>query len=512
MDILNRFDGKINGVLETFDRVIINGYIQPLHNFRLFLYYLIQKDILLKDFDSFARQQTLTLCSHIDSYVQQNGCPLTYLSSGQTDKSSLARQVFLQDPHKEGLICAFSAVEPCKVITVKANRDSQKLEVTSRMAKCKHYYLYYNDPQFGWMFLKLQTWFPYNAQIYLNGREYLSRLLQAEGLSYSMYHNSFSYIEDFEKAQDLADRVLNKKLADSFDAITAKVNCLLPDIQSVLSHSYYWCIDQCEFAADINFKSREELSCFYKTLAETVYFAFSSHDIYSFFGRKVEKIHTFRKGEIISDLRHRCQGYRIKFKINQNQIKMYDKGNNLRIEVTINNPRDFKVLKTKESSPDGEGLPKKQWVPMGKSIANLYRYAEVSRSIIKRYLAAMPDITLDKVPEKEIREVSCSKEVRGRRYSGFNLLSGETICTLKTISSGEFLLNGFSNQNIRQKIFPDSENPKVIGKTTRLLEKLRAHGLIKKVPHRNRYYLTVRGREITNVLLLFLNKELLNAS
>lgn len=27
---------------------------------------------------------------------------------------------------------------------------------------------------------------------------------------------------------------------------------------------------------------------------------------------------------------------------------MYDKGNNLRIEVTINNPRDFKILKEKE--------------------------------------------------------------------------------------------------------------------------------------------------------------------
>ena len=45
MDILKQFGGKINGTLETFDRIIINGYIQPLHSFRLFLYYLIQKNI-----------------------------------------------------------------------------------------------------------------------------------------------------------------------------------------------------------------------------------------------------------------------------------------------------------------------------------------------------------------------------------------------------------------------------------------------------------------------------------
>ena len=73
---------------------------------------------------------------------------------------------------------------------------------------------------------------------------------------------------------------------------------------------------------------------------------------------------------------------------------------------------------------------------MGKSIANLYRYAEISRSIIKRYLAAIPDISLDKVPEKEIMALSAPKEAGGRRYTGFNLLSEETIKTLKVISSG----------------------------------------------------------------------------
>ncbi len=497
MDILNRFDGKINGVLETFDRVIINGYIQPLHSFRLFQYYLIQKNILLKDFDSFARQQTDTLCSHIESYILENNCTLTYLNSGGIDKGALARQTYLENPEKEGLVCAFSVVEPCKTITVKPNHETKKLEVTSRTTKCKHYYFYYNDPEFGWMFLKIQTWFPYNVQIYINGREYLSKLLQAEGISYSMYNNSFSYIEDFDKAQELAGRVLNKKLSDSFDGMVRKINCLLPDIQDVLSHSYYWCVDQCEFATDINFKSRKDLSRFYKTLVETVYFAFSSEDIYSFFGRNVEKIHTFRKGEIVSDLRHRYQGYRIKFKLNQNQIKMYDKGNNLRIEVTINNPKDFKILKTLEKPRNGEMIQEKKWVPMGKSIANLYRYVEISKSIIKRYLAAIPDISLDKVPQKEIMEISSAKEVHGRRYSGFNLLSEETIRVLKVISSGAFLLNGLDNKSIRGRIYKDSENQKTIGKTTRLLAKLKAHGLIKKAPHKNRYYLTAHGREHT---------------
>ena len=511
MDILKQFEGKINGTLETFDRVIINGYIKPLHSSRLFLFYLIQKNVLLKDFDSFARAQADSLCSHIESYIDGQGCPLTYLASGQEDKGELARKSFEKTPDRTGLVCAFSVVEPCKTMTVKPNRSSKKLEVTSRTTKCKHYYFYYNGEEFGWMFLKIQTWFPYNIQVYLNGREYLSRLLSKEGIPYAMFNNSFSYIENPGRAQEIAGGILNKKLSASFGGMAGKINCLLPDIMETMHHSYYWCIDQCEFATGINFKSREELSCFYKTLVETTYFTFSSHDIYSFFGRNVEKIHTFRKGEIISGLRHRYQGYRIKFKTNKNQIKMYDKGNNLRAEVTINNPKGFKIPKGKEKVKDGKMASSIEWVPMGKGIANLYRYVETSKAIIKRYLAAMPDISMGKVPEKEAMSVSAPKEVDGRRYSGFNLLSEGTFLILSTIASGESILNGFDNKNLRRIIYKDSEDKKAVGKTTRLLSKLKAHGLIKKMPHKNRYYLTSRGRNITNALLLFLNKELLNA-
>lgn len=80
-------------------------------------------------------------------------------------------------------------------MTVKPNREIQKLEVTSRPTKCKHYYFYYNAEEFGLMYLKIQTWFPYNVQIYINGREYLLKILDKNNIKYEIYNNSFSYIE-----------------------------------------------------------------------------------------------------------------------------------------------------------------------------------------------------------------------------------------------------------------------------------------------------------------------------
>lgn len=127
-----------------------------------------------------------------------------------------------------------------------------------------------------------------------------------------------------------------------------------------MGHPYYWCVEACEFATDITFKERSDLETFYKKLVETSYFTFSCNDIYSFFGRNIKYIHQF-KGEISADLRNRYLGYRIKFKLGKNQVKMYDKSNSLRIEVTINDPKDFKIYKEVESK---DGTTKKngfQW-------------------------------------------------------------------------------------------------------------------------------------------------------
>ena len=511
MNILEQNKEKIKGILETFDRMIINGYILQLCNYRQFLYYLIQNNIKLKDFDKFALSQTESLCNHINEYIKENNCETIYLNSGKIDKSEIVENELNKNSKQLGLITALSTVEICNTMTVKPNHETQQLEVTSKPTKCKHYYFYYNDSEFGLMYLKIQTWFPYNVQIYINGREYLSKLLDKNNVKYEMYNNSFSYIEDFDKAQELANNILNQKISSSFDGLIKQINNLLPNITKIFSASYYWCIDQCEFATDINFKSRSDLENIYKTLVETTYFAFSSEDIYSFFGRNISRIHKFSKGEIVSDLRHRYQGYRIKFKINNNQIKIYDKGNNLRIEVTINNPKDFKVMKEKEKIIEHKKIVKeKVWTPMGKSIANLYRYVEISKSIIKRYIDALPKVDLNRPTLKEIKNVSNKIEVNKKVITGFNLLNNETLKILQVISNGKYLINGFTNKSIRNEIFDNSDSEYIINKTTRLLYKLKAHGIIKKVARKNKYYLTTNGRDLISSILVFTGKILLN--
>ena len=111
MNIIEQNKEKINGILSTFDRMLINGYILQLQNPQQFLYYLIQNNIQLKDFKEFAEQQTEILCSHINNYIKENNVNLQYLKQASTDKDELARLELEKNPDKYGLIAAFSAVE-----------------------------------------------------------------------------------------------------------------------------------------------------------------------------------------------------------------------------------------------------------------------------------------------------------------------------------------------------------------------------------------------------------------
>ncbi len=78
------------------------------------------------------------------------------------------------------------------------------------------------------------------------------------------------------------------------------------------------------------------------------------------------------KGEVISDLKHRPEGIRVKHSVNGNSVKMYDKeGSVLRIETTINKTEEFKVYRAKQGEPGGQ----KTWRPLQRSVGELWRRA-----------------------------------------------------------------------------------------------------------------------------------------
>ena len=203
--MLEQFADKIKGTFSFFDRIIINGYLWPLMNEHSRSRALYQLSVLYKDFKTYFMSVTDSIKEQIENSASELGRPVIYLASSKDRKEDIARRILEESPVDHGLICVLKTQEPCKTAKVFGS-DEGKLVVKTHNTKCLHYYLYYLDKVYGFMFVKIQTWFPFNIQVYINGRELMKSVFDKNGISYQCYDNSFTDISDMAKAQKLADK------------------------------------------------------------------------------------------------------------------------------------------------------------------------------------------------------------------------------------------------------------------------------------------------------------------
>lgn len=191
----------VEGTLTMFDRIIFRGYLSNLFPDGAFARFLNANGVLLKDFSVFVQQTSAELKAHVEQLASEAGRPYKYLASATTkasgtSKEDLARAIAAQDNITAGLICVLAVVEPCQSFTVQGNRATQKLEVKRKRTKCLHFYLYFMDAEFGFMHVRLQSCFPFELQVYINGREWLARRLAEKGLAFERYDNTFIRLQD----------------------------------------------------------------------------------------------------------------------------------------------------------------------------------------------------------------------------------------------------------------------------------------------------------------------------
>ncbi len=181
--ILEQFKDKINGTFAFFDRMIIKGHIRQFFSASGKGFFLSEQNVLLKDFSAYANQVTSDIVAHVEKMAEETHRPLRYLTSAKIPKEQTAMEILKEDPVEEGLVCILSVVEYCQTLQPIKNKDG-KLELRNVDRKCKYYYLYYLDKHFGFMHVKLQTWFPFLIQIYINGREMMKHVFDENGIAY----------------------------------------------------------------------------------------------------------------------------------------------------------------------------------------------------------------------------------------------------------------------------------------------------------------------------------------
>ncbi len=200
---------EINGVLECFDRVILRGHL-PIAGVGYFATWLFSKQIALNlrqlkegwwNFKEAAPWFAETLKAHARAAAEQQGRPYRHLSRAERMEDN-ARELARQDGITDGLVCAYGAMENCRTFRVQYSDDGPKVRSDQRV--CLVIYFYWMDCEFGLMHVKIQTWFPFTMQVYVNGHEWLARKLTARGIAFEKHDNAFVELADVEKANECA--------------------------------------------------------------------------------------------------------------------------------------------------------------------------------------------------------------------------------------------------------------------------------------------------------------------
>jgi hypothetical protein len=500
---LSIHQNDVLGTLSTFDRMIFKGHLTMLYPNGAFGRLLNRQGVLLKEFKPYVEGVSQQIKRHAEELASQAGRPFQYLEASMTakngqSKEALAQQIVAKDNLNEGLICVFYTLEPCSTFTVRGNRQTQKLEVIRRRSKCLHFYFYYLDAELGFMHIRLQSWFPFQMQVYVNGRECLSRHLDQQGIAYERYDNCFTRIEDLAAAQAFCEKFAHFDWPPVLHALAERVNPMLKTIQAAGFGSYYWVADQAEIATDMMFKDRTSLEAILPDLFEHAILKTACQDTVRFLGRK---LHGNFKGEVTTSLKKRPEGWRVKHTLKRNSLKMYDKSSVLRVETTINNPSEFKIC---HQTDDG----KLRWMPMRKGVSNLYRYAEVGLQANQRYLEHLAQAKLKSKAIPHLDNLCRCHTQNGKRCACFNPLLAADRDLFTAVISGEFALNGFRNRDLCAKLYaqPATSNKQAKQRCTRmsrLIAKLRGHGLIAKVKDARLYRITKLGSQVLFAVLSF---------
>jgi hypothetical protein len=504
-----KYQSQLNGVLTGFDRMVFRGTLGLNHEAGM-KGYLWANHLGLKDFGEHAEQVSKKVKQASLAVMENAGRPVRYLNSGKDNKQELAQKIALEDGIQCGPICALTTVELCTSYAIRGDRTSGKIRLERAYRKCLFVYQYWMHPVFGFLSARLQTWFPFAVHLYLNGRAWLARQMDQAGIHYRRHDNCFTWIDDFSLAQQLMDTQLTCPWGKHFDGFAQQVHPYLGELCGNYPMNYYWTCQDSEWAMDIVFRDQQQLQHLYPQLVHLGMTSFSSPDVLRFMGKKVSRQGTPRGGHelpITSDLKVRPNGVRIKHRLGPNSIKLYDKaydelGAVLRPEVTIIQPKYFRVYSPKNSEPDSPP----QWRPMRRGLMDLHCRAEVSQKALDCYcdaLAAVDDSTT-------LQELTSRLEKRvrwqGKPVRALHPFEPQDHALLTAVSRGEFAIHGLRNRDLQTLLYKQpAATPKekrrrsaAIGRKLRML---RAHGLIHKLPHTHRYRVSEKGRLILNAIL-----------
>lgn len=289
------------GYLPFFKDAYLNGFVDSVLQIRC------------KDFVPFLENCSEVLVQHAKRLA---GDHYRFLQ-GDHDKERIIHGQINERKLSEGLVAVLCCLETCRGVKLRYAEKRPQLHFSKRPQRVLYYY--FLDPEFDLISVRMQTFFPFTIQVYVNRHDWLARQMAKKKIGFVQNDNAFTQLDDPAAAQRLADRFTRLPWVKILKHWADFVNPLLRQ-KWLRRYSYYWVIDQAEYSTDVLFRRREDLQTLFPRLIDHTLLHFTADDILHFLGRR---LHPCFDGEVLTLCRkHRWPGTRIKHRMKTNWLKM----------------------------------------------------------------------------------------------------------------------------------------------------------------------------------------------
>jgi len=481
ININDVLDGHVGLDLACIDRLYLNGYVPHLQvggHVNQFCRHLDQPiaspAVIAKIGNRFRRE--------VDAYAKAHGVPILHLNKPDRTRWD-DRKLDHVRPYMEraeaagrGGVVAIVAAQEFQWVFGATKKTKGKAvwfdwNRSERRVSC--YYFYVLDSEFGPGFIKICTYLPYPAKVWLNGHEWAKRQARRARIPFTELANGFASCARPDRLQAICDRLGPADVQAFFDRWIAKIPTPFTDADRAAGYWWELSMRQVEVSRTLVFDDPRRARAFFESLVADNVGIGRPEQVAMVFARQVRKTtkEPFR-GRILSP------GTEVKmdFSYKHSRVKQYLKeGRALRIETVINKPWDLTVRSRLEHLPE---------------LVDKARQVNDRLLMIERagQGCAIGSALFERIHQPYARE--------GQRTGAFRFGDSRAMALAGALCYVVHAVTGFTNHSLRGLVAGLLGTDYTTNQMTYDLRRLRLHGLIERIPRTNTYRLTPDGLRV----------------
>jgi predicted transcriptional regulator len=488
----------LDGTYDCVDRIVVNAYFilgQTGGGFRTWWRRLTGGDEhldnthLMRFAGRFSRR--------IHASAQKNNIALIHCKPGER-KHEIAQQYVPKDPLFQGVFCVLVNRAPASVMEVK-RFDNGQIDIRKKKPYpyVNHYSFHIMDPDWGHVTIRLCPHPPFNAQIILNGHEYVARQATKQGIGFTKEGNCFTQISDAAALARIADTMRAKSSVGRMAQVCRRwiysaclCFALTRDEKIKSDFGYSFSVYQAEYSRNLIFTRGRIMDQLFDSIIDRTRAPLNLKAIKTIFGYKNRPFYKDRQGKrprievVLETPVYDLTIFKVHF--GKLTVKIYSKGERvLRIEAIAHNTKDLRCRR------------------------KLDKFDEITDSLkamVQRFVDVLNCIDVCFIDDKTLDTWPLASKLGAGRVAGIDVNKARIRTVMQAVMALSLKPNGFSASQLAEKVKEIMGDLNIAYQTRQAsydLRKLRAKDLVRKIENSRRYETTANGlRQITAFCVL----------